>query len=90
MRKARRFASAKGRVDAVWTLWKPPGWHLRELRARSSGELAHRRWGALVTVPCGYYEARIASRRGATTVLYVYGGQLWGFGLSRQNAQVCH
>lgn len=80
----------KGRVDAAWTLWKPPGWHLGSFQLGAPASSLTGRWGALVTVPCGYYEARIASRRGATTVLYVYGDELWGFGLSRQNASVCH
>ena len=79
-----------GRVDAVWTLWKPPGWRVGNARARSAVGGADPRVGALVTVPCGKYDARIATRRGVTTVYYVYGDQLWGFGLSRPSASPCH
>ena len=48
------------------------------------------RYGALVTIPCGSYEARVLTRRGVTTAFYVYGGKLWGFGLNRPGASPCH
>jgi hypothetical protein len=80
----------KGRVDAVWTLWKPRGWRAGRLQLGvSTGALADR-WGALVTVPCGSYEARILTRGSVMTVFYVYAGQLWGFGLSRPGGSPCH
>lgn len=80
----------KGRVDAVWTLWKPPGWRVGRLHLGvSTGALADR-WGTLVTVPCGSYEARILTRGSVMTVFYVYAGQLWGFGLSRPGGSPCH
>ena len=79
-----------GRVDAVWTLWKPPGWHLGTIQVGAPAESLTGRWGALVTVPCGSYEARILTKGGVTTVIYVYADQVWAFGLSRPTASPCH
>src|SRR5262249_36180979 len=83
-----RFAN--GRVDAVWTLWKPPGWRLGGVQLGAPAASLTGRWSALEPVHCDNYEARIARRRGVTTVLYVYAEQLWGFGLSRAGASPCH
>jgi hypothetical protein len=83
-----RFRNA--RVDAVWTLWKPPGWHIGKLELGAPSPELTNRVGALVTIPCGSYEARIATQRRVTTVYYVYADQLWGFGLSRPAGSPCH
>ena len=83
-----RFAG--GRVDAVWTLWKPDGWRLGVLQLGAPSAALTGRWGALETIPCNNYEARIARKGRVATVLYVYAEQLWGFGLSRAGASPCH
>jgi hypothetical protein len=80
----------RGRVDAVWTLWKPPGWHLGALVLDTPASALTGRWTALVTIDCGSYEARVLSKRGVTTVLYVYVDKLYGFGLNRHDASPCH
>ena len=80
----------KGRVDAVWTLWNPPGWHAGSLTLGAPAPEITTSFGALVTVPCGSYDARVLTRRGVTTVFYVYGGKLWGFGLNPSRASPCH
>ena len=80
----------KGRVDAVWTLWKPPGWHVGKLELGAASAALAARWGALVTVPCGSYEARILTKGAVTTDFYVYADKLWGFGLSRPDGSPCH
>jgi hypothetical protein len=82
-----RFRS--GRVDAVWTLWKPPGWHVGNLVLGAPAASIADRLGALVTIPCGSYEARILTRRNVTTVFYVYADQLWGFALRRPGSSPC-
>ena len=74
----------------MWTLWKPPGWRVGTLELGAPSAALTHRVGALVTVPCGQYDARIATRRGVTTVYYIYADQLWGFGLSRPSASPCH
>jgi hypothetical protein len=80
----------RGRVDAVWTLAKPPGWHVGKLELGAPSAALAGRWGALVAVPCGSYEARILTRNGVTTDFYVYGDRLWAFGLSRPGGSPCH
>ena len=79
-----------GRVDAVWTLWKPPGWHVGPLAIGAPSAAIADRFGALVVVPCGSYQSRVMTRRGVTTSFYVYGGRLWGFGLNRSSGSPCH
>jgi hypothetical protein len=80
----------KARVDAVWTLWKPDGWRAGNLALGAPAPAITGAWGALVTIPCGSYEARVLTRRSVTTVFYVYGGKLWGFGLNRSDGSPCH
>ena len=82
---------AKGRVDAVWTLWQPPGWRAADgLRLGASAGQVTARYGALVTITCGSYRALIRTKRHVTTVYYLFGELLWGFGLSRPGAVPCH
>jgi hypothetical protein len=85
---AARFRN--GRVDAVWTLWKPPGWHVGTLTLGAPSAAIADRYGALVVVPCGSYQARVMTRGDVTTAFYVYGGNLWGFGLNRSRGSPCH
>jgi len=79
-----------GRVDAVWTLGKPAGWHVGKLELGAPSAAIAGRWGALVNVPCGSYEARILTHNRVTTVFYVYADQLWAFGLNRPGGSPCH
>ena len=81
----------KGRVDAVWTLWQPPGWRTSDgLRLGSAAPTINVRYGALVTITCGSYRALIKTTRHVTTVFYIFGEKLWGFGLNRPGAVPCH
>ena len=80
----------KGRVDAVWTLSKPSGWRVGKLELGAAAGALTARWGALVTIPCGSYEARIMTKNNVTSVFYVYANELWGFGLSRPGGSPCH
>jgi hypothetical protein len=80
----------RGRVDAVWTLWKPQGWRAGPLTLGAPAAEITSRYGALVSVPCGSYEARVLTRGSVTTVFYVYGGKLWGFGLNPSRGSPCH
>jgi hypothetical protein len=80
----------RGRVDAMWTLWKPDGWRVGKLELGAPSGALSARWGALVTIPCGSYAARILTKNNVTTVFYVYANELWGFGLSRPGGSPCH
>lgn len=82
---------AKGRVDAVWTLWQPSGWHTSDgltLGAPAAQVTAH--YGALVAIDCGSYRALIRTKGHVTSVYYVFAEKLWGFGLSLPGAGPCH
>ncbi len=79
-----------GGVDAVWTLWLPPGWRTRGGLALGQNALeVNVRYGALVSIPCGSYRALIQTRGRVTTVFYIYGQKLWGFGLIRPGSSPC-
>ena len=79
-----------GKVDAVFTLWSPTGW--RTARGLTLGDPAARvteTYGALARTDCPGYYALTLPAAGATTVFYVSGETLWGFGLIRPGAQPC-
>ena len=84
-----RFAN--GRVDAVWTLWRPSGWRTSDgLQLGVSVGQVTARYGALVTITCGSYQALIRTKGHVTSIYYIFGEKLWGFGLSRPGASPCH
>ena len=77
-------AFARGRVVAVFTLWSPRGWRTSAgLRIGDVEARVTQLYGALVSVRCGSYSAYTFRRNGAVNVIYVLGGKVWGFGLSR-------
>ncbi len=79
-----------GRVSAVYTLWRPSGWHASSGLRRGASPLAvHRRTGFLKTVACPGYDALVSDARGARTAYYLFQGSLWGFGLFRRGAEPC-
>ena len=80
----------RGTVSAVYTLWRPAGWHApRDLRLGATPLEVHRKAGSLQTVVCSGYNALIRDSGNARTVYYVYDGRLWGFGLFRRGAPPC-
>jgi hypothetical protein len=80
----------RGRVDAIWTLWSPEGWRTRDgsLRLGADDARVTAVLGPVVTIPCGSYSALLRTRR-VTTLYYLFGGKLWGFGLMRPEASPC-
>lgn len=81
---------ARGRVSAVYTLWRPQGWHAPHgLRLGATPLTVHRRVGTLRTITCHGYVALIRDSAHARTAYYLYGGRLWGFGLFRPGATPC-
>lgn len=79
-----------GRVSAVYTLWKPSGWHApHKLGFGSSPLLVHRLGRTTRTVACHGYEALVRESARASTAYYLLNGGLWGFGLFRRGADPC-
>ncbi len=78
------------RADALFTLWSPPGWHTREgLRIGDPAARAHALYGPLTSVACGSYSVLVTAAGGVVTSIYLLGGKVWGFGLSRAGAPAC-
>ena len=79
------------RVVAAFTLWKPPGWRTSDGLALGEPEARITEvYGALTRVECGGYSALTMRSARTVTAFYVYEGRLWGFGLMRPDALVCH
>lgn len=79
-----------GRAVAVFTLWQPSGWRVPNgLRIGDSIAELHRRYGQLVRVDCGTYDAYVATERDTTTAYYVFNKRVWGFGLNRPYVSAC-
>lgn len=79
-----------GRVVAVFTLWQPSGWRVPNgLRMGDPAGEIERRYGSMVRVGCGTYDAYIATQRDTSTAYYVFNKRVWGFGLNRPFVSVC-
>jgi hypothetical protein len=80
----------RGRVSAVYTLWRPAGWHAPgKLRFGATPLAVHVLAHASRTVACRGYEALVRDTAGARAAYYLFGGHLWGFGLFRRGAAPC-
>jgi hypothetical protein len=81
---------ARGRVSAVYTLWRPAGWHApRRLGLGASVLAVHRLAGASRTITCTDYEALVRDSPHARTAYYLLNGRLWGFGLFPRGTSPC-
>lgn len=80
-----------GRVSALYTLWRPAGWHDTYGLALGATEGAVRlRGGPLLRpVSCRGYSALVADTRNARTAYFLLAGRLWGFGLFLRGASPC-
>jgi hypothetical protein len=79
----------RGRSVALFTVWKPARWASREgLSLGADGGKIGATYGELASRDCGRYTALLAPGR-ATSVFYVYRGDLWGFGLVRPRVNPC-
>jgi hypothetical protein len=72
----------RGRVSAVYTLWQPPGWHDTHGIRLGAPEA---QVGGGVPIACAGYNAVV---RG-TSVYYIVGGSVWGFGLVPRGRSPC-
>jgi hypothetical protein len=80
----------RGRVSAVYTIWRPAGWSApRGLVLGAVEAQVTTLAGPLVVLSCSGYDAFTKELRGVQTAYYVLDGKLWGFGLLRANASPC-
>lgn len=81
---------AKGRAQALLTLWAPDGWRTAQgLRMDEPVASVTAVYGPLDRTECeGYYALTLPARR-AVTAFYVWRERVWGFGLLRRGARVC-
>jgi hypothetical protein len=79
-----------GRVSAVYTLWRPGGWHSANgLRLGASPLAVEKQVGFIRTITCARYDARVADGAKTRTAYYLFRGSLWGFGLFRLGHDPC-
>jgi len=80
-----------GRAVALFTLWSPPDW--RTTRGLTTGDPAARVAGlygpALLRTTCTNYYAMTLPSRGATTAVYIFDNQVWGFALLAHGERIC-
>jgi hypothetical protein len=78
-----------GRVSAVYTVWRPSGWHtaagLRFGAPRGQVSIL----AGVVPVVCAGYDTLVRDAHGTRTVYYLLHDKLWGFGLMKARANPC-
>jgi hypothetical protein len=80
----------RGRVTAVYTLWRPEGWHAQGgLQLGAVEAQVTKLTGALISVTCAGYVALVSDAHDARTAYYIVDGALWGFGLLEGKASPC-
>jgi hypothetical protein len=71
-----------GRVEAIYTLWAPPGWRTPSgLKIGDPSTKISQLYGPLGRQPCGQYAAFLLAMPGGVNVFYVSNRKVWGFGL---------
>lgn len=80
----------RGRAVALFTLWKPPGWHTNQgLRVGDPAIRISGLYGPLLRTNCGSYAAYTLRRGETTTAFYVVDEEVWGFGLLARGVATC-
>ncbi|HZO61435.1 MAG TPA: hypothetical protein VFB35_00480 [Gaiellaceae bacterium] len=80
-----------GVAVGFYTLRAPAGWHTdRGLAVGDPQEKATAIYGVLPRAECGTYSALVLRGKRGETQLYVYGGKIWGFGLSSAGVPRCY
>jgi hypothetical protein len=88
-RKGLAVELAGGRVSAVYTLWRPSGWHTPQGLRLGADQGAVTGREPLVPLACIGYTAYVSDTRKARTAYYVLDGKLWGFGLVERRQNPC-
>jgi hypothetical protein len=79
-----------GRVSAVYTVWRPDGWHTTAGVQLGAAEAQVTRLASPVApVVCPGYTALVHDTGGVRTAYYIVDGTLWGFGLMRARTSPC-
>lgn len=79
-----------GRVDAVFTLWAPPGWRTAQgLRIGDPLVRVEATYPTTLATPCRSYDAYVLPGGHAKSVVYVVDGDVWGFALMTARHGVC-
>jgi len=80
-----------GKAAAFYTLRAPKGWHTdRGLAVGDPESRISALYGRLPRAECGTYSALVLRGRRGETQFYVYGGKVWGFGLSSPGLPRCY
>ena len=80
----------RGRVSAVYTLWRPRGWHgPHGIRFGMFDGALTSKLGPLVVVDCSGFRALVADTGTVRTAYDFVDGRLWAFGLFRAGADPC-
>ncbi len=80
----------RGRVDRVFTVWKPSGWRAQDgLNLGASASEVEDRAAILDRRECAGYSALLERGARATTAFYLFREELWGVGLIRPGANPC-
>jgi hypothetical protein len=79
------------RVVALYTLWSPEGWRTTQglLTGDPAPQVVSLYGPGLPKLQCGTYDAYELQRGNVVTAFYVFGGTVWGFGLSRPSVPLC-
>jgi hypothetical protein len=80
----------RGRVSAVYTIWRPPGWSAPDaIRLGVVQAQVTTAFGPLIPIVCSSYDALTSDTTTVRTVYYVYDSKLWGFGLMPAHTNPC-
>jgi hypothetical protein len=80
----------RGRVSAVYTVWRPAGWHApKGLQLGAVTPQVNELAGPLVSLLCPDYTVLVRDTAATRTVFYLVDGKLWGFGLVRPADTPC-
>jgi hypothetical protein len=80
----------RGRVDAIFTLWSPPGWGTRRgLRIGDDEPRVTAIYGGMSREECGSYRLLLQPRGRAVSAFAIVNGRVWGFGLFRAPSRPC-
>lgn len=83
-------AFRRGRVERVFTVWKPAGWRTADgLTLGASAAAVEDLPGVQDRFECAGYTALLAPQDEVATVFYLHRDELWGFGLVRRGATPC-